>query len=230
MRMRDKPPAGERAYYRQYEECGFVYGNDKKERARPEVELFLPWIPVGSRALDLGCGDGAVARRIMDVRQARVSGLEIDPQGVEGAIRRGVDALVGDLDEGLPFGNDSFDVAVANVTLHMVYRPRYLLEEALRVAPRVIVTFPNFGFWLYRAELTLRGRFPKHSLYGYKWYDTRHIHLFSLADLRDLCRTLGARIAAERFTGMRNRRESRLAGMAPNLLARIVAVDIRRDA
>jgi methionine biosynthesis protein MetW len=157
-----------------------------------------------------------------------VSGVEIDPRGVEEARQRGVGAVVGDLDEGLPFDGDAFDVAVVNVALHMVYRPRFLVEEALRVAPQVILTFPNFGFWLYRAELSLLGRFPKHSLYGYRWYDTRHIHLFSLADLRDLCRELGVTITQERFTGLKNRRESKIARLAPNLFGRIAAVNIER--
>src|SRR5262249_33575465 len=156
-------------------------------------------------------GNGSVASLIAQRRNARVSGVEIDPNGVAEARLRGVDAVVGDLDEGLPFERDTFDVTVVNVSLHMVYRPRFLVEEALRVAPQVIVTFPNFGYWLYRAELSLLGRFPKHSLYGYSWYDTRHIHLFSLADLRDLCRDLGVTVTGQRFTGLKNDRESKVA-------------------
>ena len=176
--------------------------------------------------IDLGCGDGSVAARIASERNADVKGVEIDPTGVELASKKGIDAIVGDLDEGIPHPDKSFDVAVGNVTLHMVYRPRFLLEEALRLAPRAIITFPNFGYWIYRAELLVRGRFPKHSLYGYHWYDTRHIHLFSLADLRDLCRELGVKVSAQRFTGIKNRRESRLARLAPNLLGWIAAVRI----
>lgn len=225
--MADKDAASDRSFYRRYEECGFVYGASEGSRVRPEVDLFRDWVPQGARLVDLGCGDGAVASRLATERGARVSGVEIDPDGVTIARRRGVDAITGDLDEGLPFADGSFDIALINVTLHMVYRPRFVLEEALRVAPRVIVTFPNFGYWVYRLELAA-GRFPKHSLYGYNWYDTRHIHLFTRADLGDLCRELGVRITAERHTGLRNKRESRIARLWPNLLGRITALMVER--
>ncbi|HEX3595979.1 MAG TPA: methionine biosynthesis protein MetW, partial [Polyangiaceae bacterium] len=218
--MPDKESEPGRSHYRRYEECGVVYGDGSPERRRPEVELFLSWIPEGARVVDLACGSGTIATRIARERNATVSGVEIDPRGVEEAKRRGISAVVGDLDEGIPFEKDAFDVAVINVSLHMVYRPRFLLEEALRVARQVIVTFPNFGYWLYRVELSVFGKFPKHSLYGYSWYDTRHIHLFSLADLRALCRELGVGITAERFTGLKNRRESKIARLAPNLFGR----------
>ena len=226
--MLDKDAATDRTHYRRYEECGFVYGPDGTSRVRPEVELFRDWVPRDARLLDLGCGDGAVASRLAEERGARVSGIEIDPAGVEVARSRGVTAIVGDLDEGLPFADGSFDVALINVTLHMVYRPRFVLEEALRVAPRVIITFPNFGFWIYRLELAWGGRFPRHSLYGYEWYDTRHIHLFSTADLRDLCSKLGVRVVAERHTGLKNRKPSSIARLWPNLLGRITAVMVER--
>lgn len=218
-----------RAYYRNYEECGFVYGEAAASRRRPEVELFLEWIPEGARVLDLGCGDGSVGARIAQSRRAQVSGVELDPRGVEVARGRGVDAVEGDLDEGVPFfADNSFDVAVINVTLHMVFRPRVVMAEALRVAPRVIVSFPNFGFWAYRLELLCGGRFPRHSLYGYEWYDTRHIHLFSGADFRALCQVVGGKVLTERHTGLRNRRESKVARLWPNLLGRITAALVER--
>lgn len=226
--MSDKQSAGDRSYYRRYEECGIVYGDESPVRVRPEVEMFLGWIPSGARVVDLGCGDGSVGERIQRERQATVSGIEIDPAGAEAARRRGIEALVGDLDEGLPYHDNQFDLALINVTLHMVYRPKFVLEEALRVAPRAIVTFPNFGFWLYRLELLL-GRFPKHSLYGYHWYDTRHIHMFSLADLQDCVRQVGGTIGRQAFSGLRNRRQSRLAKFWPNLFGRIGAVEIIRS-
>lgn len=225
--MVDKAPA-DRLHYRSYEECGFVYGADAPSRTRPEIELFRDWVPAGAKLVDLGCGDGAVASRLMAERNVRASGVEIDPKGVEVARSRGVEAVVGDLDEGLPFADASFDVALINVTLHMVYRPRFVLEEAFRVAPKVIVTFPNFAYWFYRLELAWTGRFPKHSLYGYEWYDTRHIHLFSRADLKDLCRELGVRLVAERHTGLKNRKPSTLARLWPNMLGRITAVSLER--
>lgn len=223
-----KRDENQRAYYRRYEECGMTYGPDGAPRFRPELKYVLEWVPRGSRVLDIGCGDGAIGSRLIRDLGCTVDGIEIDPAGVAVAARRGVSARAGDIDEGLPYPDSSFDVAIVNVTLHMVYRPGFVLREALRVAPTVIVSFPNFGFWVYRLELLLSGKFPKHSLYGYHWHNTRHIHMFSIADLHDLLRDLSVQTGQSAYIGLRNRKASGLAKLWPNLLARTAILELKR--
>ena len=208
------------------------YGYAKREGApvdRPEYATLIGWTPPKSRLLDLGCGDGSLGARLVRERGCTVTGIDIDPTAVEIARARGLDARVADLDAGLPFPDALFDVAIMNVTLQMVYRPGYVMAELLRVSRVALITFPNFAHWVARLQL-LAGRFPRRPLYGRHWYDTRHIHLFSWLDFRDLVRELGADVTAQRHFGHDSRTPSRLAEAWPNLFASICLARVQRSA
>lgn len=219
MRTRSRPYRNKSRPYRDY---GWSERDPGPPGTRPEYGTILSWCPQEARVLDLGCGDGSLGALLIDARKAVVHGVEIDPAGVEIARSRNVDAVVGSLDEPLEGIEDgAFDLVVVNVTLQMVYRPRLVLQEALRVGRRAAISFPNFGYWRNRRELLLKGRFPRFSLYGHRWYDTRHIHLFSLRDFRALLEELGGRVVDSVLLGSDSVRPSRLARLAPNLLAAV---------
>lgn len=207
------------------------YGYAKREGVpvdRPEYATLIGWTPRGSRVLDVGCGDGSLGARLKAERGCDVTGLDLDPTGVGIARSRGLDARVADVDAGLPFQGGAFDIAIMNVTLQMVYRPGFVLSEMLRVSGATLVTFPNVGHWISRVEL-VAGRFPRRPLYGRHWYDTRHIHLFSWADFRDLAHELGARVTDSRHFGRDSRTPSRLAAAWPNLFAAVCMARVERD-
>ena len=88
------------------------------------------------RVLEVGCGPGDFAARI---RAAGVDVVALDQseQMVELARARGADARVGDV-QSLPFGEDSFDAAVANFMLYHVPDLDRALAELARVAPRLV--------------------------------------------------------------------------------------------
>lgn len=194
---------------------------------RPEYPVLAGWVGRGERVLDVGCGDGSLGARLVAACGATVAGLELDPTGVERARARGVDARVADADAPFPFAADAFDVAVCNVTLMMVRRPRHVLEEMLRVAPRALVSFPNVAHWAARLQLA-GGRFPRKPLYGYAWYETRHIHLFSWADFGALASELGAPIGRTEHFGRDSRTPSALARAWPNLFAALCLAELKR--
>ncbi len=194
---------------------------------RPEYATLIGWTPQSSRVLDVGCGDGSLGVRLAAEKDCVVTGLDLDPTGVEIARARGLDARVADVDEGLAFPDGAFDVAIMNVTLQMVYRPGYVMSELLRVSRAALITFPNVAYWMARLQL-LGGRFPRRPLYGRHWYDTRHIHLFSWVDFRDLTHELGATIRDARHFGRDGRSASRLATTWPNLFASICLAHIER--
>jgi SAM-dependent methyltransferase len=45
-------------------------------------------------------------------------------------------------------------------------------------------TFPNFAYLLNRLELLFKRRMPRRLLGGYNWYNTGHIHQFSIKDFK----------------------------------------------
>lgn len=161
---------------------------------RPDLALVASLVPHGSRVLDLGCGPGVLLRHLMDDADCTGTGVEIDPEGVVTAIRSGVPIIELDLDHELgDFADGSYDVVVLSRTLQTVRKPAEVLRQMARIAPRSIVTVPNFGYWRHRVRLA-RGRMPMSKELPFSWYDTPNLHHTTLVDLELLFTTLGLRI------------------------------------
>jgi SAM-dependent methyltransferase len=88
----------------------------------------------GGDLLDLGTHRGDFTLRVAKRLGAeRVSGIELIERHAAVARERGVDVTVGDLDDGLPFPSESFDVVHANQVLEHVRRTDVLMREVRRV-------------------------------------------------------------------------------------------------
>jgi trans-aconitate methyltransferase len=84
----------------------------------PLIEILAP--RAGERILDLGCGDGALTRKLM-TRGATIVGVDSSPEQVAAAVAAGVDARVID-GENLPY-QEEFDAVFSNAALHWMRRP-----------------------------------------------------------------------------------------------------------
>jgi methionine biosynthesis protein MetW len=155
---------------------------------RPDLEIISQWIKPGSRVLDLGCGDGTLLRHLQETRQATGYGLDIDPPNITSSIKAGINVIQTDLNAGLSdFDGDSFDYVIMTQTLQAIQFPDKLLDEMLRVGHEGIVTFPNFGHWSTRLQLTMKGKMPVSRCLPNEWYNTPNIHLCTLKDFENLC-------------------------------------------
>ena len=164
-----------------------------------EYAELLNLLPESGRVLDLGCGSGQLLDLLTAQRGIDGAGVEIDVDRVIDVLDAGHDALLEDIDAGLAMIPDrAYDCAILSETLQVMRRPRFVLEEILRVARRAVITFPNFGFLATRAQLALTGRMPKGRHLPFEWYDTPNIHLFTLRDFVALCDDAGIRIDAMR--------------------------------
>lgn len=83
----------------------------------------------GSTILDAGCGMGELTLGLDGWRRY---GIDFAPGYVEIARSRGIDAVVGDL-EGMPYGNDQYDVVAACDVLEHVLDLNAVVAELLRV-------------------------------------------------------------------------------------------------
>jgi methionine biosynthesis protein MetW len=187
---------------------------------RPDLDIVANLVGDGQNVLDLGCGDGALLETLIRKHECHGLGVENDLDDFHACIDRGVPVTFGDLEEELPrTGSGSFDCSVLSLTLQAVRHPDRVLEEMRRVAPRQIVSLPNFGHWKLRADLAVKGRMPVTSLLPYEWFDTPNIHLCTLADFEQLTRQAGMKIESRILVDGEGRRASAMTGKAANLLA-----------
>lgn len=178
------------------------------------LESIARLVPPGSRVLDLGCGDGALLAHLQTTRQCSGYGVEIDDTKVHACIRRGVNVLQLNLEDGLSmFGDDAFDVVLQIDTLQHLRNAETMLRETARVGRIGIVAFPNFAHWPNRLAV-LQGRMPVTRRLPYQWYDTPNIRVGTYADFEVLARSCG--LTVDDSFGLQEDREVRFA---PNLLA-----------
>lgn len=148
--------------------------------------LLARLVPEGARVLDLGCGDGALLDLLQRERGCSGYGVEIADGNVLKCIRRGVDVIQLNLDEGLAMFDDaSFDVVLQIDTLQHLRNAEVMLRETARVGRIGIVAFPNFAHWPNRLSIA-RGRMPVTRRLPYQWYDTPNIRVGTFKDFEVL--------------------------------------------
>jgi methionine biosynthesis protein MetW len=159
--------------------------------ARADFDVIAGWVQPGERVLDLGCGDGALLRRLIEERGVRGWGVEIADANVLAAIRNGVNVIQSDLERGLSgFADASFDHVVLSRTLQTVRHTQGILTEMLRVGREAVVSFPNFAYWKNRMAV-LNGRMPVSEDLPYQWYDSPNVRFFTMLDFEALCEQMG---------------------------------------
>ena len=166
---------------------------------RRDLAAILGAIPQGTRALDVGCGDGALMAALT-AKGVDARGIEIDGACVERCVAQGLSVVQGDADRDLAFYPDgAFDYAVLSQTLQTAARPDHMLAELLRVGRRAFVSFPNFAYWRMRWALLSRGRMPVTRHLPVSWYETQNIHHVTVRDFEALAGELGVRIERRWF-------------------------------
>ncbi len=185
---------------------------------RLDLALVAEQVPSQSRVLDLGCGTGSLLAFLQQERTCSVTGVEIDPEKVLGAIRRGVPVIEWDVEAVTQtFADKSYDVAVLSRTLQSMLDPENVLREMGRISDRLIVSMPNFGYYQNRIRLVM-GRMPRSPELPYAWYNSPNLRFTTLVELERLFSRLNLKID-RRFTYTQRGRRLRMYGSWANLMA-----------
>lgn len=151
-------------------------------------DAVVKMVPYGSRVLDLGCGDGAMLAYLQQHHGCSGYGVEIDDANVLACVKRGVEVIQLNLDQGLAmFDDQSFDVVLQIDTLQHLRNAQTMLMETVRVGRMGIVTFPNFAHWPNRLSVLL-GRMPVTKKLPFEWYDTPNIRVGTFADFLSMAK------------------------------------------
>lgn len=167
--------------------------------AQSEVSAILAvvgdWRP--RRVVEIGAGTGAALRLLADMGFAQeYAATDISEMSVSflngHRFPHFVGATRGSADN-LPYGDQSFDLAILSHVLEHVPDPVIALEEASRVAVKVCIELPLELALLPKAKALwinlAHGRVPV-NLMG-------HLHFFSVRGVRDLVRSAGLQVEAE---------------------------------
>ena len=155
---------------------------------RPDQKYVAQWVKDGSRVLDLGCSDGALLAYLRDEKNCTVLGIDLDDVAVLATLERGIDVIQQDLESGLAlFEHNAFDVVLQLETLQQIHHVKPMLTEIARVGREAILSFPNFGYWRNRLQIT-RGNMPVSKSLPYEWFNTPNVHLCTIHDFDQFCK------------------------------------------
>jgi SAM-dependent methyltransferase len=103
-------------------------------RTRKLTEHLAPLMPIDANVLDVGCGDGEIARAIWNLRP------DLDFRGIDVLVRDDTAIPVDSFDgERIPHADNTFDVVTLIDVLHHTEDPLPVLEEARRVSGGSVV-------------------------------------------------------------------------------------------
>lgn len=186
-------------------------------------------IEKGAKVLDLGCGEGDLLAKLIEEKDVKGLGLEINQKSVIAAMEKGLSVIQDDIDEGLKgFGDNEYDWVVLNQTLQSTEKPDYVLAEMLRVGKNAVVSFPNFAYWKIRLYLLFFGKMPKSDKLPFEWYDTPNIHLLSVRDFYEFCKKNNIQILNSIFMTKAKIRANFITKMFSNFFAEEVIFVIKK--
>ena len=172
-----------------------------------EFKIIANLLPVQSRVLDVGCGDGTLIEVLIKQKGIDARGIELEENKVKQCISKGLSVIQGNAETELDqFPNKAFDFVILSQTLQAFYQPENVLDELLRIGKKVIISIPNFGYWQVRASLLFFGKMPVTKSLPDFWYNTPNLHMCSIKDFYPFCDK--KKIKLDKIIGINNEKIS----------------------
>ena len=103
-------------------------------RAKILLRAYDGWIDKNQSVLDVGCGNGTMAKIIQNRIGCRIEGTDI-----MNFLRFDIPFQMMKNDEELPYGDRSFDIVMLNDVLHHTKKAIRILKESIRVGKNVLI-------------------------------------------------------------------------------------------
>jgi methionine biosynthesis protein MetW len=172
-----------------------------------EFKIIANLLPVQSRVLDVGCGDGTLIEVLIKQKEIDARGIELEENKVKQCISKGLSVIQGNAETELnQFPDKAFDFVVLSQTLQAFYQPENVLNELLRIGKKVIISIPNFGYWQVRTSLLFLGKMPVTKSLPEAWYNTPNLHMCSIKDFYQFCEK--KKIKIDKIIGINNEKIS----------------------
>ena len=183
------------------------------------LEFLRSNMALGSRVVDLGCGDGAILGEL-GAENYKLFGADLSDLALARVEKMGVNPVRFDLESGDIQSLPSCDYILLLEVLEHLSRPEEVLLACVEKAEKgVIFSVPNTGHISHRLRL-LFGRFPLQ----WRVHPGEHLRFWTLADLRWWLLSLGLRNKSTIVTYMGIFRP-----LAPGLLARGIICKVTND-
>jgi 2-polyprenyl-3-methyl-5-hydroxy-6-metoxy-1,4-benzoquinol methylase len=151
------------------------------QRAYLDFSIFYLPMVKGGRLLEVGCGRGDALLSMQQLGWT-VEGIDLDPEAVEQAKKKGLNVKAGTLGASHYLEN-SFDAVVMSHVLEHVYNPKELLVESRKLLKKsgyLVVVTPNLeGLGHRMFKQCWRGLEPP-----------RHINIFTISAMRDMAEAI----------------------------------------
>jgi len=119
--------------------------------SRESAFLYLLEFDPEATVVDLGCGNGEFTMKIKEkIGCNRIMGVDIDEKALNEARERGIIVRKADLNDSLPFKENSFDVVVSNQVIeHLFYPVRFMKEiyRILKPGGYTVISTENLASW-----------------------------------------------------------------------------------
>lgn len=158
------------------------------------VTILVKLVSSGSRVLDIGCYDGTIAA-CFKKNNNRIFGIDISQEALKIAHSKGIPSSVADINQSLPFKDNSFDVVCAAEVIEHALDISGFIKEIKRVLKKdgkLILSTPNLAS-LGRRLCLLFGGNPLIEI-EFEGGSAGHIRYFVKDTLKKLLNKYGFRI------------------------------------
>ncbi len=130
--------------------------------------------------LEIACSDGSFSKLLLN-NGYYVTGVDISEESIKKALENGINAIVGDVEEGLNFPNETFDAVIACEVIEHLFDTDFFIQEMKRVIKKggyLFISTPNLASLKNRIRLIFGG-YPQYSEYNIGKNTAGHIRNYT---------------------------------------------------